>query len=71
MISARTLPRAFEINGTIIDCIMPHAPLEDAVKELAKHNPQFHFANISEEKGQVLGNKLVFKLEFPPPKTKG
>jgi hypothetical protein len=71
MILSKKLTRTFDVRGVLIECPMQDAPLSEAVRALAKTNPLFRQTRIYEEDGEVVGDKLVYKLQLPPPKSKG
>ncbi|MBN24568.1 MAG: hypothetical protein CL578_05915 [Alteromonadaceae bacterium] len=71
MLMSKKLNRAFDIRGTIIDCPMPDATLDESIRSLSKSNPLFRQTKIYEEEGQVVGDRLIYKLHLPPPKAKG
>lgn len=71
MLISKTLKRAFDVRGTIIDCPMPEAPLDEAIRALSKNNPLFRHTKLYEDDGVVIGDKLIYKLQLPPPKSKG
>ncbi|MFY0667731.1 MAG: hypothetical protein JXQ95_06850 [Alteromonas stellipolaris] len=69
--SSTTLTRVYDIRGTKLTCPMQNASLEESVRALSQTNPLFRHTKLYEEDGVVSGTELVFKLQLPPPKSKG
>ncbi|GHG07731.1 hypothetical protein [Thalassotalea marina] len=71
MLNVTTLKRVFKIGATEVEDENSHLPLNDSVRLLSKHFPQFRHTRLYEEDGVVENDKLVFTLQLIPPKTNG
>ena len=65
------MPRVFQVNATQISDPCPDGPLENSVRSLALNYPQFRHTQVFEEDGEVVNDKVVYKLQLPPVKTNG
>ena len=70
-ISVKSLPRVFRLGCTELEDPAPNLPLKDVVRILSRQFPQFRHTAIYDEDAVVEGDKLVYALQLPPPKTNG
>lgn len=71
MLLTRQLKRVFVLDGLRIADPLPGGELDDSVRALCQHYPQFRQTRVLEEDGQQQGEELLFNLELPPPSTNG